>query len=129
MPKDFGKQKKRSGDVKQVIILRKDFGMKPGKLVAQGAHASLMSFMYVDKKYPDIANEWISRGETKIVLKVNTALEFDEMKSALKKSDIPYSVVRDAGQTQVPPGSETAIGIGPYYSDEIDKITKKLKLL
>ncbi len=116
-------------DIKQVIILRKDLGMGAGKMVAQGSHASLMSFKYTSDKYPEIAHKWLSEGETKIVLKVNALEEFEKIKSELKRSGLPYEVVRDAGQTQVPPGSETAIGIGPYYSDEIDKITKKLKLL
>ncbi|EGD71934.1 MAG: hypothetical protein CSMARM5_0039 [Candidatus Parvarchaeum acidophilus ARMAN-5_'5-way FS'] len=118
-----------AGDIKQVIILRKDLNMGVGKMVAQGAHASLMSFLYVKTQYPDITNEWLSKGETKIVLKINSEEEFESIKSALKISKIPYKVVKDAGQTQVPPGSETAIGIGPYYSDDIDNVTKKLKLL
>jgi peptidyl-tRNA hydrolase len=29
------------GERKQVIVLRKDLGMRKGKMVAQGAHASL----------------------------------------------------------------------------------------
>ena len=65
----------------------------------------------------------------KIVLKVNKQDEFEELKNKLKRSGIPFQVVKDAGQTQVPPGTETAIGIGPYYTDEINRITAKLKLL
>ena len=116
-------------EIKQVIILRKDLGMGNGKMVAQGAHASLMSFLHAEKLYPGIAKEWLAKGETKIVLKTNGSEEFEDIKIRLKKSGIPFAVVRDAGQTQVPPGSETAIGVGPYYTDEIDLITSKLKLL
>ncbi len=116
-------------DIKQVIILRKNIGMGTGKLVAQGSHASLMSFIHTEKIYPEIAKKWLAQGETKIVLKVNKIEEFEDLKNKLKRSDIPFQVVKDAGQTQVPPGTETAIGIGPYYTDEINKITSKLKLL
>jgi PTH2 family peptidyl-tRNA hydrolase len=116
-------------EIKQVIILRKDLKMGTGKLVAQGSHASLMSFLHAEKLYPDISKKWIMEGETKIVLKTNTIEEFDELKNKLKRSGIPFQIVKDAGQTQVPPGTETAIGIGPYYQDEIDRITEKLKLL
>ena len=29
------------GDAKQVIVMRKDLGMRKGKMIAQGAHASM----------------------------------------------------------------------------------------
>ena len=116
-------------DIKQVIILRKDVKMGTGKLVAQGSHASLMSFLHAEKSCPEIARKWLVEGETKIILKVNKQEEFEELKNKLKRSSIPFEVVKDAGQTQVPPGTETAIGIGPYYADKINLITSKLKLL
>ncbi len=116
-------------EIKQVIILRKDIDMGTGKMVAQGSHASLMSFLHTEKSHPEIARKWLAEGETKIVLKVNKQVEFEELKNRLKTSGIPFQVVKDAGQTQVPPGTETAIGVGPYYADDINKITAKLKLL
>ncbi|MEM0143280.1 MAG: peptidyl-tRNA hydrolase Pth2 [Candidatus Parvarchaeum sp.] len=116
-------------DIKQVIILRKDIKMGTGKMIAQGSHASLMSFLSTEKIYPEIAKKWIAEGETKIVLKVNKVEEFEDLKNKLKRSGLPFQIVKDAGQTQVPPDTETAVGIGPYYTDEIDKITGKLKLL
>ena len=45
------------------------------------------------------------------------------------KRKIPCFIVKDAGLTQLPPGSTTALGIGPFSSIEIDKITGNLKLL
>lgn len=38
-------------------------------------------------------------------------------------------IVRDAGHTQVDPGSMTVAGIGPGDSDLIDSVTRNLKLL
>ncbi len=116
-------------EIKQVIILRKDLKMSPGKMVAQGSHASLMSFLHTQQVYPDVTKKWLFEGQTKIVLKVKDEEEFNDIRLKLKKSHLPFDVVKDAGQTQVPPGSETAIGIGPYYTDEINKVTYKLKLL
>lgn len=37
-------------------------------------------------------------------------------------------IVRDAGQTQVAPGSRTVIAIGPAPKSVLDKITGHLKL-
>jgi PTH2 family peptidyl-tRNA hydrolase len=47
----------------------------------------------------------------------------------LKSNKIPYFIVKDAGLTQLSPGTTTAVGIGPDLSGEIDKITGDLKLL
>ena len=71
----------------------------------------------------------LSEGGTKVVVKVNTLEEFEDMKKKLRAAGLPFKVVKDAGQTQIPPGTETAIGIGPYYTADIDKITGKLSLL
>jgi PTH2 family peptidyl-tRNA hydrolase len=116
-------------DIKQVIIIRKDLKMGTGKIAAQACHASLMSYMEAEKKYKDIVESWLSEGGTKVVVKVNTPEEFDDMKKKLRASGLPFKVVKDAGQTQVLPGTETAIGIGPYYTSDIDKVTSKLSLL
>ncbi|PIX43420.1 peptidyl-tRNA hydrolase, partial [archaeon CG_4_8_14_3_um_filter_38_5] len=37
--------------------------------------------------------------------------------------------IRDAGRTQIPPNTITALGIGPDNEEKIDKIVKNLKLL
>ncbi len=38
-------------------------------------------------------------------------------------------LVEDAGHTQIKAGSKTVLAIGPAFSEEIDPITKHLKLL
>ena len=38
-------------------------------------------------------------------------------------------IVQDAGRTQVEPGSETVLAVGPGPVSDVDKITGKLKLL
>ncbi|HIH50123.1 TPA: peptidyl-tRNA hydrolase, partial [Candidatus Micrarchaeota archaeon] len=42
---------------------------------------------------------------------------------------VPCALVSDAGLTQLPPGTKTALGVGPWRSSEIDQFTKGFKLL
>ncbi len=116
-------------EIKQVIVLRSDLDMSKGKLVAQGAHASLMSYFKTEKQDKTIAEEWLETGEKKIVLKVNDEESLIKLFKAFEFKKIPCALVTDAGLTEIPPGSKTALGIGPWKSNEIDFITDKLKLL
>jgi PTH2 family peptidyl-tRNA hydrolase len=116
------------GKIKQVILVRKDLKMGAGKAAAQASHASLLGYLETVGEYPEIAETWLFEGQTKIILKIKDEKEASEIKKKLRAAKIPFKAVKDAGQTQVPPGTETAIGIGPYYEKEIDKITGELPL-
>ena len=111
---------------KQVIVVRKDLKLGAGKIASQVAHAAIGTMKNVDA---DAVNEWESEGSKKVVLKVGSLQEFKQIESKLKKVNIPYFLVKDAGLTQLKAGIATALGIGPIEEKEIDKITGKLKLL
>lgn len=51
-----------------------------------------------------------------------------ELYTSAKAIGLLANVVRDAGQTQVAPGSRTVCAIGPGPCEEIDQITRHLKL-
>jgi peptidyl-tRNA hydrolase, PTH2 family len=116
-------------EIKQAIIVRTDIKMGVGKLAAQVAHASLMSYFECAKKDGDVAAEWLREGEKKIVLKVADEKDLEKLFAAFKFKKIPCALVSDAGLTQVPPGTKTALGIGPWNGAEIDAFTSALKLL
>lgn len=116
-------------EVKQVIVVRTDIKMGVGKLAAQVAHASLMSYFESAKKDSDIAAEWLKEGEKKIVLKVTDEKDLEKLFAAFKFKKIPCALVSDAGLTQIPPGTKTALGIGPWSGADIDAFTSALKLL
>ena len=118
-----------SGEIKQVIVLRTDLDMGKGKLVAQGAHASLMSYFLVEKMDKKVSKNWIDGGEKKVVLRADSFEMLNDLYKATKRKKIPCALVSDAGLTQLPPGSSTALGIGPWDEDEIDIVTGDLKLL
>ena len=115
-------------DVKQVIIIRKDLDMGAGKVVAQGCHASVISYLEAEKADKKLAREWLDTGEKKIVLKVMDEEALIKLFKAFQFKKIPCALINDAGLTQLPPGTTTALGIGPWISSEIDQFTKGLKL-
>lgn len=110
--------------LKQVIVVRKDLKLSRGKLAAQVAHASLSA-----AEKSKFRREWIKEGQKKSVLKVSDLGELMEIHDEVKKSDLPFALIQDAGLTQLPPDTITCLGIGPAPEEEIDKITGKLKLL
>jgi PTH2 family peptidyl-tRNA hydrolase len=115
-------------EYKQAIILRSDLGMDKGKLISQGAHASIASAYRTMQKNPEIFREWMSSMK-KIVLKVASEKELVELKVKAAKAKLVVEIIRDAGRTQIAPGSVTALGIGPDTDEKIDAITRDLKLL
>ena len=115
--------------VKQVIAIRKDLKLGKGKLAAHVAHASLAAYRKASKKDPDVVEEWMSGGEKKVVVSVNSESEILELFEIVKRRSIPCELIRDAGLTQISPGTITALGIGPWEEEEIDRLTGHLKLL
>lgn len=112
--------------MKQAIIIRKDLGMDKGKLVSQGCHASVSSFLKTDAKTRE---KWLSEGMKKVVLKVNSEEELENIYIMAKREKLPCMIIIDAAKTQLKHPEKTAVGIGPASDSKIDKITGKLKLL
>jgi len=116
-------------EYKQVILIRTDLKMGTGKKCAQSCHASLSSADLVRIKNKDVWKKWKNTGQKKVVLKISSMEELNEIVSNLEKKDILFFLVRDAGLTQLTPGTTTALGIGPALSETLDKVTGDLKLL
>ncbi len=116
-------------DYKQVIIIRTDLKMGAGKKCAQACHASLSASDLSRVKDKLIWKNWKNSGQKKVVLKIDNMSELGLIYSQLQKRKIPCYLIKDAGLTQLAPGTTTALGIGPALSEDIDKITGELKLL
>lgn len=118
-----------SEEVKQVIVIRGDLRMGKGKMVAQGAHASVNAFLETRKQKPEWASAWLESGQKKIVVRVDSCEELISIYEEAKRAGLPAVIITDAGLTQLEPGTVTAVGIGPAPAPLVDKITGKLKLL
>lgn len=103
--------------------------MGTGKKCVQSCHASVSASDLVRIQNKNAWKNWKNSGQKKVVLKVSSLEQLKEMINLLESNSFPYFVVKDAGLTQLEPGTTTAIGIGPVLSKDIDKITRVLKLL
>lgn len=114
---------------KQVILVRTDIKMSIGKLAAQVAHAAVSSAIVCMQKNKVWFDEWFKQGQKKVVLKVNSLDELLQIWNAVKAESLPCELIRDAGYTELPPGTITTLGIGPAPENLIDKFTRQLPLL
>jgi PTH2 family peptidyl-tRNA hydrolase len=114
--------------MKQAIIFRSDLKIGKGKLAAHAAHAGITGYELVMRKDPDIVQAWLNEGQKKVVLKVEDEKGLIDLFQRVK-GRIPCEIIRDAGLTQVEPGTIICMVIGPWSEGEIDKFTKDLKLL
>lgn len=112
--------------MKQVIIVRKDLDMSKGKCVAQGSHVSVLSTL---KTNDNTVDKWLDNGCVKITLGVESEEELREIiTDARENSDLPVSIIKDQGRTELPEGTTTAGAIGPADEDKIDEFTGHLPL-
>lgn len=116
-------------DTKQAIVVRTDLKMSPGKIATQAAHAAVSSALLAKSKKKSWFSKWSSEGQKKIVLKVKSLNELKELKKKASALGIPNELIRDAGFTEVVPGTITALGIGPAPDEKINKVVGSLPLL
>ena len=111
--------------MKQAIVARADLGMGQGKLAAQVAHASLMADEDADER---TRSAWKGDGQKKVVLRVDGESRLFELADRAQIEGLPHAVVRDAGHTQLDPGTVTALAVGPAEEDHVDAVTGELPL-
>ncbi len=128
--------------------MRKDLNMRKGKMIAQGAHASLGVLLHMmnqeesfrfDNTTPvttytlhadGYVRDWLKKKFTKIAVSVNSEAELLEIYQKAQQEGIPSVLITDSGLTEfggVP--TNTCCGIGPWRREDIDKITGHLPLL
>lgn len=119
-------------DIKQMIVIRHELGMRRGKATSQGAHAS-GEFMreqlvaIVDGGTHTLSeNEiaWMRSGMAKITVRTDSEEQFNDVRDRAIARGLKVRVITDSGATEfhgVP--TVTALAIGPDRSEVIDEIT------
>ena len=123
---------------KQVIVLRKDLNMRKGKMVAQGAHASMAAILKLAHRegnelviaLDERIEPWLCGRFTKICVSVNSEAELLAIHEKSIAAGVLTSLILDSGVTEfggVP--TNTAVAVGPDQASKVDAITGNLPLL
>lgn len=132
---------------KQWIVMRTDLNMRKGKMVAQGAHASMRvllgmaitdhNSLFSDTAYSwriqtddDILYNWIEGAFTKICVRVGSEEGLIDIYAKAVEARLPCSLITDQGRTEfggIP--TKTCCAIGPCLPSEAQDIVGGLKLL
>jgi PTH2 family peptidyl-tRNA hydrolase len=124
---------------KQVIVMRKDLGMRKGKMIAQGAHAAMAVLLDGAKAsetelviaLDEATHQWLVTGRfTKVCVGVDSEAALDDVVARARAAKLPCALITDAGKTEfhgVP--TKTCCAVGPAWADEVDAITGLLSLL
>lgn len=114
---------------KLVVVTRKNLKLSAGKLAAQVAHAAVTCALRVQADDPRTFKKWMSEGQKKVVVKVESEKDFYPLKEAAEDLGLATSVIQDAGHTEIPAGTVTVLGIGPGPNERVDRVTGELALL
>jgi PTH2 family peptidyl-tRNA hydrolase len=125
---------------KQVIVMRKDLHMRKGKMIAQGAHASLKVVLDAGRLDPGTAAftialdpamaAWLGGRFTKVCVSVDSEAALDAIVARARAAGVPCALIVDSGATEfhgVP--TKTCCAVGPAWVDAVDAITGGLPLL
>lgn len=114
-------------EVKLAVVVRADLGLGRGKIAAQVAHAAVAAVL-ANLGQDDFA-AWLRDGQPKVILKVTTLEQLQDVVRRAQAAGLPIELVHDAGRTQVRPGTLTCCAVGPAESHRIDAVTAGLPLL
>lgn len=122
--------------IKQIIVIRRDLGMRRGKEIAQGSHAS-MAFLTklfnsdgsLRRKLTLTELQWIHGPFTKIVVQVPNEEELMRVYHLAQGNLINANLIEDNGATEFGGVKTcTAVAIGPEDSKVLDPLFRDLKL-
>ena len=65
----------------------------------------------------------------KVVLKVKGESELFKFKEFAKDVGVTSALIRDAGKTQLDPGTITCLAIGPDEVKKVDSVSGELKMM
>lgn len=127
---------------KQAIVVRKDLGMRAGKMNAQGAHASMKAVL--DEGFEETVRgqrclclplddprmgPWLEGKFAKIGLRTDSEEDLIDIYRRAKEAGLIASLILDAGLTEFKGPTYTTVAVGPDVGDKVDAIVEGLQPL
>lgn len=109
------------------LIVRKDLKLSTGKTAVQCSHAAVNCALLARKNEPRIMERWQASGARKICLSIDDLTSMKILLGKAKSAGLITHLVKDAGHTEVSPGTVTVLGIGPAPRNSINALTTELK--
>jgi len=116
-------------EYKMVMVIRTDLKMSKGKMIVQACHAAVESSEVAKRENREIWKKWRNGSSKKVALRIESLEALLELYNNTLQLKVSCALIKDAGLTELPPGTTTALGIGPDKSEVIDKITGQLQLI
>ena len=101
--------------------------MSPGKAAAQSGHATLGAYRRGRRLCPNACRDWLRIGQMKITVKCPTVEQLLALEEACAAAGLNTYLIRDAGHTEINPGSRTVLAVGPAPATAMDPLTRHLK--
>ena len=114
------KMSSKTGELKSVK-------MSPGKAAAQSGHATLGAYRRGMKYCPNAVRDWLRIGQMKITVKCPTVEELLRLQVECAAAGLNTYLIRDAGHTEIEPGSRTVLAVGPAPASAMNPLTGHLK--
>lgn len=116
-------------EYKLAVVVRSDLDLSKGKLAAQVGHASVVCALKAQKGRRAWFRAWMDDGQRKVVLRADGLDALLALQRAGRAQRLTTALITDAGLTEVPPGTQTCVGIGPGPEELVDRVTGRLRLL
>jgi PTH2 family peptidyl-tRNA hydrolase len=124
------------------VIVRYELDMSIGKCSAQCARAMKQAMLHYFKAlalnaklhclpqseidHTELTTKWLTNGSTTVILGASDK-EWEELKMEFGKNE--YFIIKDAGKTEVEPGTETCASLSPMRESSASPSIKRLRLL
>lgn len=116
-------------ELKMILCVNKELGMRAGKIAAQCAHAAVGVVENMRRHNEHLLQQWKTYGAAKIAVQCPNQQQLLEIQGLAREKGIPNYLVTDAGRTQIAAGSMTVLALGPWGKSQLDQLTGHLKLV
>ena len=88
---------------------------------------AVASLQRAKKTHSRMVQRWKESASRKICLAVDDEEEIEYFLNLVQEASLPFALIKDAGLTEVAPGTVTVLGVGPAPRHTMDSLFGELK--